>query len=262
MIETLKTTHSEPAMKSTIKRQGFCLAHTNLGDLISQIRLDCFSIFHELAQHHKAGPIRTDSQLHALYKSGHRDLWVGAYRLLRFLPSLAGLAAHPELLEIARRCGLSAPILGIRPGLRADMPNDEEWDFPVHQDYCYNQGSLNSITLWIPLQDTDKKSGVVQFIPSSHLKGALSDSEGKIPPTLYQEKDFTSTALKCGDILAFSQFLIHRSGRNSSDKTRFSVQIRYNDLKDKHFLNRQYATTTYVEEARSLAITFPTHFPK
>ena len=44
-----------------------------------------------------------------------------------------------------------------------------------HQDYVAHQGSSNSITTWIPLQDTFKKIGSLNIIKGSHKKGFVRD---------------------------------------------------------------------------------------
>ena len=47
----------------------------------------------------------------------------------------------------------------------------------------------------------------------------------------YDEKTKESIKLKYDEILVFSQYLLHKSGKNISNKTRVSIQVRFNDLK-------------------------------
>ena len=47
----------------------------------------------------------------------------------------------------------------------------------------------------------------------------------------YGEKIKESIKLQYDEILVFSQYLIHKSGKNISNKTRVSMQVRFNDLK-------------------------------
>ena len=46
--------------------------------------------------------------------------------------------------------------------------------------------------------------------------------------------------LKLGQALIFSEFLVHTSGSNISDKIRFSVQLRFTDLSKKEYMLRGY----------------------
>ena len=45
---------------------------------------------------------------------------------------------------------------------------------------------------------------------------------------------------KPGDLIIFSQFLLHKSTRNFSDKIRWVAQVRHSDLSEKKFKNAGY----------------------
>jgi len=47
--------------------------------------------------------------------------------------------------------------------------NDLKHDFPAHQDFVYNHGSLNSVTVWIPLQDVSIEMGALEIISKKML---------------------------------------------------------------------------------------------
>ena len=55
-----------------------------------------------------------------------------------------------------------------------------------------------------------------------------------------KDLDFIDVPCKFGEVLVFSQYLIHKSGNNLSNKIRFSVQLRINDIGDKEYANRNY----------------------
>lgn len=131
-------------------------------------------------------------------------------------------------------------MLGAKLVVRADMPDDEKWSFPPHQDYPFNRGSLNSITIWIPFQDTPDNIGPLNVVPASHNDGERAENNSLLinPPT---DNLYKSVPMKTGDLLVFSQFLIHKSGRNCSDKIRFSLQVRFNDLSQPEFIRRKFA---------------------
>ena len=46
--------------------------------------------------------------------------------------------------------------------------------------------------------------------------------------------------LNIGQGIVFHTFLAHKSGDNFSDKIRFSVDFRLNDLQNKDYFNRKY----------------------
>ena len=46
--------------------------------------------------------------------------------------------------------------------------------------------------------------------------------------------------MKLGQAVVFSEFLVHASGYNVSNKIRFSVQLRFTDLLSKEYMLRGY----------------------
>jgi ectoine hydroxylase-related dioxygenase (phytanoyl-CoA dioxygenase family) len=171
----------------------------------------------------------SDRDVVRLYKSDHRSRWVGAYDQLRYLPEIYGLAADYGMCGLLCGAGIAQAVIGAKLVVRADMPDDEKWDFPPHQDYPFNRGSLNSVTVWVPFQDTPDDMGPLYVIPSSHRHGEHPQKEGLLTPSPADDL-YRAVPIKLGQVLIFSQFLIHKSGRNISDKIRFSLQVRFNEL--------------------------------
>ena len=61
------------------------------------------------------------------------------------------------------------------------FPNDDAWIRHAHDDAEYFQGSLNAVTVWIPLQDIDSEIGPLDIFPGSHKNGSLNKShEGEL----------------------------------------------------------------------------------
>ena len=237
--------------------EGHKVFDTNLQDVLKTIQQRFIQIFNESAVKHGLGQINDESDIIRLDKE-HHDVWVAAYDQLRYLPEIMGLANHPTIIEKANSCGVKFPVFCGRPIVRADIPNDKEHDFPSHQDYVYNHGSLNSITIWIPFQDVTVKMGALKVIPKSHLEGSVPVKDGLIVnPDLSK---YVPMPMSFGQILVFSQFLHHKSGLNESDKIRFSLQLRYNDLSDDSWASRHfYVNQTISEKTRD--IDFETKFP-
>ena len=52
--------------------------------------------------------------------------------------------------------------------------------------------------------------------------------------------NFLQTNVKLGEALIFSEFLVHRSGKNISNKIRFLIQFRFTDLLSKEYMMRKY----------------------
>jgi hypothetical protein len=227
------------------EKQGSFVYDLGLQDFIISTREKIIQVFN-LASRFNGGPtIFNDEDIINLYRSDQRDLWVTAYDQLRLIPNMSYFANHPAIIKtLQERCGIKFPVLAGPISIRANMPNDESNKFPPHQDYPYNNGSLNSITLWMPFQDVEGDLGPLDVIHGSHKEGLMNTtSDGRMIKILKDHRDeseYASINMKVGEALIFNQFVIHRSGNNNSNRILFSLQLRYNDLDDAEFAKRRY----------------------
>jgi hypothetical protein len=175
------------------------------------------------------------------------------YRALRYLPSLAAAGASPLLVNLCRDLGLRMPALMRSYNIRMDMPCQDEFLFHWHQDITYLLGSRNSVTLWLPLGSADRLHGTIEVLPSSHhdlapFRIARPEAAGKtsqLSPNdirLSRDPDSPGEVVEAewGDVVVFSQLLLHRSLPNRSTRPRWTVQLRYSDLADAHFRQSGY----------------------
>ncbi len=226
--------------------------------ILSDLRAKCFKILNTICTFHGYGEIKNDEDIIKLYRSESRSLWVAAYDQMRFVPEVGALINHPEILSMVKTTGIGFPVWTLAPMLRVDMPNDDKFNFPVHQDFPYNYSSYNSVTFWMPLQNVDETSGALWVVPGSHKLGVLpteNDLVKDYSPSKHGE--FVQVPTPFGKILVFSQHLIHKSGSNHAKTVRFSLQLRYSDLESEEYMKRKY----YVHR-RSLARKIDLKFPE
>lgn len=173
------------------------------------------------------------------------DLYRNTANISQYLISMYKLITHKKILNSIKKLGIELPILNTRPVVsyssKKIAKNEMYWKIPAHQDWPSMQGSINSLTAWIPLINLNKSIGYMEVIPTSHLNGALKQKNSiLLNDNEYNEKDFIQIKMNKGDVLFFSAFLIHRSGNNISDKIRLATHIRYDDGNEKSFIKRQY----------------------
>lgn len=101
-------------------------------------------------------------------------------------------------------------------------------EMPIHQDWTVvNEPNFNSITIWIPLQDTDEKNGAIQVIDGSHrFSTALRSPSLEDPFKNIQSElraDLKLLRMKAGEAFIFSQALLHASPPNLSSEPRIAV---------------------------------------
>ena len=234
-----KTTSSR--FKEDLDELGYFMFDLKDIQILKAARAKCIEIFNTICNFYGYGEIRNDEDIVKLYRSKSRFLWVAAYDQLRYIPEVGTLLNHPEIMAMVKIAGIKFPVWTLAPMLRADMPDDDEFNFAIHQDFSYNYTSYNSIVLWMPLQDVDETSGALGIIPGSHKLGVLpteNDFLKDYSPSKHGE--FVQVPMSFGQILVFSQHLIHKSGSNHAKTVRFTLQIRYSDLKSEEYMKRKY----------------------
>jgi ectoine hydroxylase-related dioxygenase (phytanoyl-CoA dioxygenase family) len=195
------------------------------------------------------------------------ELFSNCSKQVQHLISLHELGVSNRLVEVLRELGLQRPILSVRPCIlmnsrHLDKAGDRGryWRLPSHQDWYYSQGSLDSVTVWLPHVACNKEIGALELLPGSHLWG-LQPAEGS-----YGEMDrecpddqYVSHEMEPGDVLIFVSLLVHRSGVNSTAMVRWSSQFRFNNLLEPTFAERKFPNPFAYHPTRVLATSgFPT----
>jgi len=171
------------------------------------------------------------------------------YHGLRYLPSTTQLACSPLLLDISKQLKFVQPAVMHSYNLRMDMPYEPEFLFHWHQDITYLLGSKNSITYWVPLTPVNEHRGSIELIDGSHTQGLVPfHYTGEGSPPLHKSMSPRDIRLDVepteatklidaepGDIVMFSQFLLHRSTPNHSNQIRWVSQVRHSDLAEADF---------------------------
>ena len=240
-------------MDKFYKQNGYKKIHFNKKKNLSILKKKILNIFKKISIKKKSKiKINNHKDIINLYKK-NKKIWVMAYDQIRNMPELYGLIFTSDFLKkISKVSGIKIPILTTsKITIRLDMPNGQGSTLTKpHQDYVAHQGSSNSITIWIPLQDTLYKNGSLNIIKGSHKKGFVSDNlnwkTNKISSNLISKKKantigkFENIETKFGEVLLFSTFLVHKSGLNLSTNIRYSINIRFNDINSQDYADRNY----------------------
>jgi ectoine hydroxylase-related dioxygenase (phytanoyl-CoA dioxygenase family) len=122
--------------------------------------------------------------------------------------------------------------------IRMDAPGDKRNIAGWHQEISYLRN--NGLVIWIPLSDITPDLGPLQVCPKSHHEGELKVVQNKnlpgdvstvsvdeVEPEYIAKYSIMDVEIKKGDVLFFDTELFHRSGVNTSNRIRFSCQIRH-----------------------------------
>ena len=158
-------------------------------------------------------------------------------KLYEILPStieIISTCQNDIFLSISKSLGINHPEPSTLPTVRIDRPFDKKFTTGIHQDYWYSFQSKTSLTFWMPLININSKMGYLSVMPKSHKIGLIDFyDDGKYvfkPKNNFDDNDFSDIQIELGECLVFSQFLIHKSGNNISNKPRMTLQLRFHDL--------------------------------
>lgn len=178
------------------------------------------------------------------------------YDRLKYLPGLSTISGSETVRSLCKTLGLVHPSLMGCCNMRLDRPHDGRHLFAWHQDSVYLLGSVNAVTLWVPLQDVNLHHGTIQVIPGSHHRGLYPFrriSDKVIAPYVpflqrdieldyeVREEPVTIEARR-GDVIIFKQMLLHRSTPNLSNQVRWTTQLRITDLSDPEHRRQRFPT--------------------
>jgi ectoine hydroxylase-related dioxygenase (phytanoyl-CoA dioxygenase family) len=163
-----------------------------------------------------------------------RPGYFDAYCRIQRLQPFHELAHHPAVLAVMD--GIVGEPLLVHPRkiARTSLPNDDEYT-PPHQDYRLIQGSVDTLTCWVPLGDCPVSLGSLRMLEGSHHQGLIEADAGRGPGGLQVEVDdddagWRTTDYRSGDAIVFTSLTVHGALRNNEGRMRFSADFRYQSL--------------------------------
>ena len=248
-------------MDNYYKKYGYKKINFNDKNSLLIVKKKILNIFKTISLKKKSNiKIKNHRDIIKLFKI-NKKIWVMAYDQIRNMPEIYSLILNTQFLnKISRVSGIKLPILTTsKITIRLDMPDGQGSTLTgAHQDYAAHQGSSNSVTVWIPLQNTFIKNGSLNVIPEYHKRGFIKDNLNwknfKVPLNMLSKEKakslgtFKNIDTKFGEALLFSTFLVHKSGLNLSKNIRYSINIRFNDITSQDYAKRNY----YLNEINGL----------
>lgn len=176
------------------------------------------------------------------------------YDICKYNIDLLQTLHKKEMIILVKKFFNTKVVFSGRPAIHVhDVVNDRILD--AHQET--NQFARDTLVLWIPLFDTNEKTGGIKIYEKSHLKGYLKHSLEH--PTLgkkawtskythiqkkyltkYKEKKLK---VKAGNAIIFLSSLVHSGYENQDGKSvRITITERFNPLKKLPYLKDEKAS--------------------
>ena len=166
------------------------------------------------------------------------------YDAIKQIPAFVRLVAscrHDALFR-ALRPGSMPGVAAGGAGIRIDLPHEERFRAPWHQDYPAQLRSLDGLVFWSPLVPMTPALGPVRFALGSqhdgpvpvHTRDPLApDRSGAYALRLSDEAARLARYVEVaplvqpGDLVVIDYLTLHASGQNVGERARWSMQMRW-----------------------------------
>ncbi len=173
-----------------------------------------------------------------------RKLGGEVYDAIKQIPAFLRLVSNKKNEDVfnSLRGSSSAGIAASGYGIRIDNPNEEKYRSLWHYEYRDQFRSMDGMVFWSPLAPVTADMGAVLICPKSHLEGPrrsyLNDIENPEKTGAYAlriENEAEEIAKygtvqplsNPGDLMLMDFLTLHSSGKNTSNRSRWSMQFRY-----------------------------------
>ena len=135
-----------------------------------------------------------------------------------------GLRSHKNVLALFDRIFKEPTIAHPRFTLRHVFPGSPAT--VTHQDHVH-VGGEEFYSMWSPLGDCPMEQGVLALVPNSHQGGLLKASFAGMGIVEEDSWSWVSGAVRSGDVIIFSNMMVHKALPNLTNKLRLSFDARY-----------------------------------
>ncbi|NUU03881.1 phytanoyl-CoA dioxygenase family protein [Herbaspirillum robiniae] len=239
------------------KENGYLIAEDIFDSAWLDETLDAFNLSFAQQLERRKLPVATGERLAALHDNmagllqADVQLYLATLRMCSKLYGVYQLMTAPRLRGAVEDLGVSTPLFQTTPVLhlmarRLVIPGGYQ-GFDVHQDWTSVQGSLDTVTTWIPFMDVDANLYTMEVVPGSHLNGLLSGVQEpniyRVDEKHYSEEQFVPVQVRKSGVCLMSNFTVHRSSRRGDERMRISVSGRYENASEPTFVEREYPFT-------------------
>lgn len=119
------------------------------------------------------------------------------------------------------------------PTIRADVPDEDKYLLPMHQDYA--TPCRRAFRVWATLRPANANSGSLLVVPGSHSGGLITHdvrdpARPYVPDSAYDSSKTRLLELEAGDGILFDPLLVHGSVAAKNGRMKYNLLINFWDL--------------------------------
>lgn len=113
--------------------------------------------------------------------------------------------------------------------------------FAPHQDATAYRFVDHHVSVMVPLDPATEESGCLWFAPHPGLRRLEVDEGGRLTDEVVESLDWEPVEAHPGDVVVFDSYAPHRSGTNTTSRSRRAMYLTYNAASDGDFRAAYYA---------------------
>lgn len=168
------------------------------------------------------------------------------YDISAQLASFLRIVSNPEIAYTVKQLlPKSGPLYCFTNRCLVAPPHDDRRTYGWHQEVFYTIPNSRFIQSWAPLvEPSTRTNGTIEVCVGSHKAGIPKQDwiEGTgratqiiVDPAVVAQYEQRAIEMRVGDLLLFDGRLFHRSGKNTSTRTRYSLVGMYHDAAHRGF---------------------------
>jgi hypothetical protein len=255
-VSEFKSWHLSEHVTAEFAGQGYLLAE-KFYDYESEIRPvqeDICTIVSLVARKYQidtpppATPEEAMTRTYPAIVAADRSYGSEIYDAVKQIPAywaLVGNSRNTELFKALRPNSIPGIAAG-GAGIRIDNPGEEKYRAAWHQEFPAQLRSLDGVVFWSPLLPVAPEMGPVELCPGSQKVGPLPvyEDDGGVGQTgayalrldreteLLAKYERIAPLTRPGDLLVMDFLTLHASGRNVSNRPRWTMQWRLFNFAD------------------------------
>lgn len=236
-LDSTDVIYDGPELQHRMQRDGYLFIRGLLPkEVLESLRMQFLEIMRE------AGWVKHNTPLEAAVANldafcvEPEPAYMDIYHRQQQLPAFHALQHHPNLLGVFERLLGYAVLPHPRLIARTLFPERNAYTTPAHQDFIPIQGTAETYTAWIPLQDVPSELGGLQIASGSHQRGVYDIrpalGAGGLEVTDPLEGTWVNSPFEQSDVLIFHSLTVHQGRSFQGERLRLSIDGRFQRARD------------------------------
>ncbi len=236
-LDSTDAVNDGPELQRRMQRDGYLFIRGLLPkEELESLRLQFLEIMHEVGWVRPGTPPREAMANLDAFCVEPEPVYMEVYHRQQKLQAFHALQHHPNLIGLFEHLLGDTVLPHPRLIARTLFPERNAYTTPAHQDFIPIQGTPDTYTAWIPLQDVPPELGGLQIASGSHQRGiydirpALGAGGLEVAESL--EGTWVNSPFHQSDVLIFHSLTVHQGRSFQGDRLRLSIDGRFQRVSD------------------------------